>query len=315
MMNLNSLNNKIVGIMYHYVRELKTSKYKKIHFLNLKEFKKQITYFKKKFNMIGIEDIVHLNKDKKIYKKPFAFLSFDDGYIDHYNNVFPILVENKLEGLFYPPTKIFDKNVVLDVNKIQFVLSLTTNKKKIFNEIDNICKKKYNLNLKKINKNKFNFNNRYDNKELILIKNLLQFILPKKIRNEINDYLFKKYVTNDIENFRKKLYLDKNHIREMLSNGMHFGSHSSNHEWMQYLDYTNQEKEIIKSIKFLQKNFNLNKNYYSFCYPYGSFNNDTITLLKKHNFKLGLTTRPMPFEKNKKKDLLKFPRFDTNDFS
>ena len=79
MINFNSLNNKIVGIMYHYVRELKTSEYKKINFINIKEFKRQITYFKKKFNMIGIEDIIHLNKDKKYIKNhlPSCHLMMD----------------------------------------------------------------------------------------------------------------------------------------------------------------------------------------------------------------------------------------------
>ena len=121
-------------------------------------------------------------------------------------------------------------------------------------------------------------------------------------------------MTTDLKNFKKNLYLNKNHIREMLNNGMHFGSHSSNHEWMQYLNYEDQEKEISNSISFLKKNFNINKNYYSFCYPYGSFNSDTIAILKKYNFKFGFTTDPRPFEKNQKKDLLRFPRFDTNDF-
>ena len=64
MMNFNSLDNKIIGIMYHYVRELKTSEYKKINFLKLKEFKRQISFLKKKFNIIGIEDILFISQRK-----------------------------------------------------------------------------------------------------------------------------------------------------------------------------------------------------------------------------------------------------------
>ena len=74
-----------------------------------------------------------------------------------------------------------------------------------------------------------------------------------------------------------------------------------------------QEKEISKSINFLKK-FKLNKNYYSFCYPYGSYNKNTIEILKKYKFKIGFTTKPDAFERNKKNDLYSFPRFDTNDF-
>ena len=100
----------------------------------------------------------------------------------------------------------------------------------------------------------------------------------------------------------------------MIGYGMHFGSHSTNHEWMQYLGIDEQEKEISKSINFLSKKFKLDKEHYSFCYPYGSYNMDTIKVLKKYKFKIGFTTNPNAFVRNKKNDLYSFPRFDTNDF-
>lgn len=300
--------------MYHYVRELKTSKYKKINFLDLKEFKRQISHLKKNFNIIKIEDILDLQNDKKKYKKPFSILTFDDGFIDHYKYVFPILKKNNLQGVFFPPTKIFKKNFILDVHKIQFLLSKISNKKFFLQEISDRCKKKYNFDIEKINKKKLILTDRYDNKELSLTKKLLQFILPQKMRNETTDYFFKKYVTKDKENFRKDLYMSKKNIKEMLNAGMHFGSHSSNHEWMQYLNENEQEKEIKNSLNFLRKNFNLKKDYYSFCYPYGSYNKKTIELLEKYNFKIAFTTEPKPFMKNQRNNLLKFPRFDTNDF-
>ena len=87
-------------------------------------------------------------------------------------------------------------------------------------------------------------NDRFDTKELSFIKKLLQFILPRNVRNQTNNYLFKKYVTKDFEEFRKKLYLSEKHINEMINCGMHFGSHSTNHEWMQYLSKDDQEKKF-----------------------------------------------------------------------
>ena len=279
-MNINTLNNKICGITYHYVREYKSNKFKKINYLEIKKFNDQINYLKKNFNIIKFEDILELNTDKKKYNKPFAFLTFDDGYYDHYKYVLPILTKNKLQGIFYPPIKIFDKKFILDVNKVQFVIASLKDNRKLLSEIEK----------------------------------LLQFILPKKIRNEINDYLFNKYVTKDYEEFRKNLYLSEKQISEMIGYGMHFGSHSTNHEWMQYLGIDEQEKEISKSINFLSKKFKLDKEHYSFCYPYGSYNIDTIKVLKKYKFKIGFTTNPNAFVRNKKNDLYSFPRFDTNDF-
>ena len=313
-MKINFLNNKISGITYHYVREYKSNKFKKINYLEIKKFQDQINYLKKNFNIIKLEEILELNTDKKKYNKPFAFLTFDDGYYDHYKYVLPILTKNKLQGMFYPPIKIFDNKFILDVNKIQFIIASLKDNKKLLSEIESFCLKKFDINLKKINFSKFNMMDRFDTGELSFIKKLLQFILPKRIRNEINDYLFKKYVTKDYEEFRKDLYLNEKQINEMISHGMHFGSLSTNHEWMQYLRIDDQEREISKSINFLSKRFKLKKDYYSFCYPYGSYNKDTIKILKKYKFKIGFTTSPNAFVRNKKNNLYSFPRFDTNDF-
>ena len=75
-----------------------------------------------------------------------------------------------------------------------------------------------------------------------------------------------------------------------------------------------KKKRFLNQLIFYQKKFKLNKDYYSFCYPYGSYNKNTIRILKKYKFKIGFTTKPYAFERNKKNDLYSFPRFDTNDF-
>ena len=52
-----------------------------------------------------------------------CLLTFDDGYIDHFETVFPILAENKIQGCFFQPAKAILAHEVLDVNKIHFILA------------------------------------------------------------------------------------------------------------------------------------------------------------------------------------------------
>ena len=130
MINLN--NNNIHIVMYHYVREIKNSKFPNLKGLEFSDFKKQINYFIKNFNLLTSNDFVEILNTKKIPKKKSILLTFDDGYIDHYKYVYPYLLEKKLSGIFYPPTKIFN-NKVLDVNKIHFIFEKEKNKKKLFN--------------------------------------------------------------------------------------------------------------------------------------------------------------------------------------
>ena len=314
-MKLNKLNNKIVSVMYHYVRDLKTSKYKNIKFLEYKNFIKQIKFFKKNFNIINPNEVLSLNRDRKIYNKPFLILTFDDGYSDHYDYVSPTLIDNKIQGLFFLPSRIFKANSVLEVNKIQFILSEVKEKKKLLVEILDYLKRNYNLNYTNKIKIKTLRSSRYDENIVIIIKRLLQYLLPKKIRTNTINFYFRKYVTKDLLNFKKKLYLTEKQVVEMKNANMIFGSHSDNHEWMEFMSYDEQKKEVRNSDNFLEKKFKFFKNdFKSFCYPYGSYNKKTIDILKQFDYKMAFTTDPKPFLRNKSKNILELPRYDTNDF-
>jgi len=99
----------------------------------------------------------------------------------------------------------------------------------------------------------------------------------------------------------------------MIKEGMHFGSHGYHHEWWGHLNIKKQEREIVKSIKFL-KEIGVKKNNLSVCFPYGSYNNETINLLQKYSFKFGLTTSQNKIDRKNIDKYLILPRYDTNQF-
>ena len=77
-----------------------------------------------------------------------------------------------------------------------------------------------------------------------MIKRLLQHFLPNKIREKILNSLFKKIVNEEINQFSKKLYMNKNHIKEMSKNNMTFGSHGTYHvNELEYLDFSQQKRD------------------------------------------------------------------------
>ena len=86
--------------MYHYVREIKNSKFPNLKGLEFEDFKKQINYFIKNFNIISHSDLVEILNTKKIPKKKSILLTFDDGYIDHWKYVFPFLKKKKFLDVF-----------------------------------------------------------------------------------------------------------------------------------------------------------------------------------------------------------------------
>ena len=65
-------------IMYHYIRHY-NKELPFFRYLNIKNFKNQISYFKKRYTFLKIgEDF------KKIAKRNTLSLSFDDGLKDHF---------------------------------------------------------------------------------------------------------------------------------------------------------------------------------------------------------------------------------------
>ena len=313
MKKLNIKDFTINIVMYHYVREIKNSKYPNLKGLEFKNFKNQINFFLRNFNILSDDDFKEILSNKRIPSKPSIILTFDDGYIDHYKYVYPYLRKKKIYGNFYPPKQVIENKIVLDVNKIQFILEKEQNHKKILKEIDTILSKFGEKKISEIDKNKINLKSRYDKKETVLTKRLLQYYLPKKIRERITDILFEKIMDINLKDFSKNLYMNKNNIKEMYSDNMSFGSHGDYHYWLEYLNKEDQKKEIKNSINFFKKN-NFNTSSLSVCYPYGSFNKETLKICKKYNISYALTTVPGSINKQNISNNLEYPRYDTNDF-
>jgi len=313
MAKVKTKNSTISVVMYHYVREVKNSRYPNLKGLEYSNFKNQINFFDKNFNILSNNDFNEIISTKKIPLKPSVLLTFDDGYIDHYKYVFPFLKKKKIKANFYPPKKVIQNKIVLDVNKIQFILEKEQNSKKILKEIDNLLIKEGKKPISDKDRKKINLNSRFDNKETILVKRLLQYYLPQKIREKITNLLFKKILNISINDFSKSLYMNEQQIKEMYNESMSFGSHGDYHYWWEHLKKKDQEKEIKNSINFFKKiNFDINS--LSVCFPYGSHNDETLKLLSKYNISYALTTKPGIISKKNLTKNFTYPRLDTNDF-
>ncbi len=311
--------NTVSIVAYHYIRESNNSNYQNFNFLKVKDFEKQLKFFKKKFHVVSAEELIYFFESKEKLSHPLLMLSFDDGYIDHYKYVLPLLSENKIKGCFYPPTNIF-KNRLLNVNKIHFILNFFQNRDELFKKIKNYLsiKFKYEIDKNKLKKifstNKLNKKiPEYDDKATIIIKKLLQKILPENIRDKTCDYLLFEYLKYNESFLCKETYMNIKQLKELSSEGMHIGSHGSDHQnWSQY-DLNYQKKQINLSKSFFIKNKIKLKNF-SVCYPWGSYNNHTKQLMKTMKLSFGLTSDTGNFKLHSKLNRFFLPRLDANEF-
>jgi len=301
-------------VMYHYVRELKHHRYPEIKGLTIASFKEQIAYVKKYYNPISAYDLMDcIESGCDLPTRPLL-LTFDDGYIDHFSEVFPFLNRNKLSGCFFPPAKCILENRVLDVNKIHFILACIPDKNVLVSYIYQFLEENrssYHLESREYYWKKNGVPSRYDTAEVMFVKYMLQRDLPKELRNVITDQLFKKFVSNDEKAFSKELYMSTDQISCLQRNGMYIGSHGYDHYWLNSLSEDAQKREIDLSLEFLKK-IGSDTERWIMCYPYGSYNESLLSILKQRNCSVGLTTE-VGIADLTKDNPLTFPRLDTND--
>ena len=300
--------------MYHYVRNLKNSRYPNIKGLDSNLFKEQINYMRKHYNIITMEEVIYSIDEQIKLPKKSMLLTFDDAYADHYTNVFPILDKYKLQGSFYTPVKAILEHTVLDVNKIHFILASIENKQPLINDLKiliELYKKEYNLNEFNYYYKKLAQASRMDTKEVIFIKRLLQVELEEELRMKIVDTLFEKYIGVDEDAFSRELYMNEEQLQHMIRSGMHIGNHGYNHYWWNHLNKEEMSEELDLSINFLKK-LGVNMNNWTACYPYGSYDEQSINMLKERGCKLALTTDVAIATTNNNMRFT-MPRLDTND--
>ncbi len=294
--------------MYHYVRDLKKSKFPKIKGLDYSDFVSQINFLKGRYRILSMEEFINNDFDNT---KKNCLLTFDDGYIDHYDFVFPILIDKNIKGSFFTPVDTIIDNTLLDVNLIHLILASGEESKILDRLIYHYGKMELEIPIVNYIQS-INTDSRYDTETTIIIKRLLQTVLPFEIRTNICRHLLIDFLDESEKELAKSFYLSKQNIREMISEGMHFGSHGKSHFWFSSLKKSEQEEEIKSSIEFLSSLYSVDFDL-TMCYPYGDYNNETLDLLKKYNFQVAVTTEPRTFHPERD-NLLEIPRWDTNDF-
>lgn len=301
-------------VMYHYVRDLKNSSYQEIKGLDTELFKEQFQYLSKYYNFISAYDLIEAVKSGDALPPQAVLMTFDDGYMDHFDVVFPVLAKAGVSGCFFPPAKCITQNEILDVNKIHFILAATEDKSKIVDFIRTALdehRESYDLKPTQVYWNEVAKPGRFDPPEVVYIKRMLQRELPEDLRNILTNHLFENFVTSDKKEFSQSLYMDTAKIAYLQNSGQYVGSHGFDHYWLNSLSREKQAAELDASLDFLEE-IGSSRDDWIMCYPYGGYNETTLELLRERNCLVGLTTQVGIADLDCKETLI-LPRLDTND--
>ncbi|MDJ0848101.1 MAG: polysaccharide deacetylase family protein [Myxococcota bacterium] len=309
------VRNQVCIVMYHYVRELPRTSHPRIKGLLLSEFRHQIEYFRKYHEFVTVADCIAAVRQEQDLPPKAVLLTFDDGFLEHYTNVFPILDQLGVQGCFFPPARAIRNHEVLEVNKIQFLLASIDSPdavvKELFEAVDE-ARDEFSLESNDHYVENFRKPTRWDDENVGLIKKLLQRELPAELRSRILGSLFARYVSADEAAFSEQLYMSMDQMRSMQRNGMYIGSHCYDHVWLNSLEDQEQAHQIDLSLEFLRDVGSPTEDWVM-CYPHGGYDERTVRILRERRCAFALTTR-VGIATVGPENAFELERLDTNDF-
>jgi Predicted xylanase/chitin deacetylase len=302
-------------VTYHYVRQLEGSAYPSIKGLTLEQFRAQLDYLCARFDPVSVPEVVHSLRTGDKLPDEAVLLTFDDGYVDHFRYVFPLLVDYGIRGAFFPPVEPVKNGKLLDVNRVHFILAACRDRIAIADSIDAEVRSEsrtFDLKDPAEFRQQWAKANRFDDALTIYIKRMLQVALPQPLRERIAARLFREHVTADEESFARELYMDEKQLSAMQRGGMYIGSHGRAHVWLDSLTGNEQADEIDSSLSFLRQIGSPVDDYWVMSYPYGGWNENLLGVLRSKRCTFGVTTECRVAQLDRDDPLL-LPRLDTND--
>lgn len=274
-------------MMYHYVRDLGDAAEagSGIPGMSVKTFESQLDELSRQHTFVTWLDVRMALHEGRSLPSSACLLTFDDGVRDHYLNVFRVLHQRKLSGLFFVMDRYESDGFIL-AHKIHFLLAkiglpglhdavwekLNPAQRERFTQAE----KKYQLKYPRIS----------PDGRVNLLKAVLQRDLAAEV-NPILSELFAIYVGSESE-IARNYYLNTQQIQEMAAGGMHFGGHSRNHPWFDFIDAEARTAEIKASADWVQQ---FESGPWAFAYPYGGLSDDSPDLLREHGFIAAFTTQ------------------------
>jgi len=308
-----SATQRATFVMYHYVRRLAATRFPRLTAMDLDAFRGQLDYVGAHYSPISILDVVSAAHGERRLPPRSIVLTFDDGYAEHYRQLFPLLHARDIPATFFPAASSLIDRRVLDVNKIQFVLAAEP-AETIASSIDEaVARDSGRPDVRRVSEYRAEGWKpiRFDSPAASYVKFMLQRGLPEDVRDDVLDMLFRTLVSSDERAFADELYFTIDQARQMAEAGMTIGCHADRHVMLTSLARDDQAREIDGALRVLSA-IGLPPAPFIFSYAKGAHNADSIDLLRARGCTLAVTNRP-DIATIAADAMLAVPRLDAND--
>ncbi len=296
-------------VFYHYVRDVARTPFPGIKALGIEAFAAQLDWLQDHFDVVEGEAFDAAVRHGRPFARPSALLTFDDGFTDHYEHVFPLLRRRGLGGIFFVSgATLGPRPRLLNVHRTHFLLS-ALGAERFTREVGTALEAEgvaidggagrdgvY----------------RYDEAPDVRVKRILNYEAPYPVVERVLATLFERHV-GQAEEFARSLYLSAAQIAEMAAGGMTFGFHTETHPVLSRLTADEQKAELQRGVGLIREL--TGQDSVSLCYPYGlphTYNADTLRLVEACGYSMAFNTvrREARCGDDPRYEL---PRFDTRD--
>lgn len=239
-------------------------------------FRRHCELLRKSFDVVSLEAARRFLNDNRKVARPLAVITFDDGYLDFYEEAFPVLNEIGLPATVFLPTNYIGQNKPLAHDRIYWLVKQALEKSvSLAGALSRAGVSG------KITKE---FTNRRD---VLKLTDLIVY-LPDDLREKAI-FEMEKELGGEFEDYpREYQLLTWEMVREMSRKGIGFGAHTANHVVLPLENESAIKAEIADSKKILE--MHLGDEVVSFAYPNGEYNAGVKQFVAQAGFQVAVTT-------------------------
>ncbi|HXH24770.1 MAG TPA: polysaccharide deacetylase family protein [Vicinamibacterales bacterium] len=297
-------------VMYHYVRDSAATPFPEIRALPPALFEQQLDWLEREHTVISLDELDSAIQGQTVLPANAALLTFDDGFVDHYEVVFPALQRRGIRGVFFLSQQPYDDPPrVLGVHKLHFLLA-RLGAEALAGEV---LRERVPVAAEAGARHGMVFGlDRWERPDERSLKTLVHYELPLEEAERVLDALFVRHCGSE-EAFARDLYLGESMIAEMAAAGQSFGYHTRSHRMLSRLSDAEQASELASGVAWIEALTGQSR--VAFCYPWGgpkTYNRRTVELLDRFGYSVAFTSE------RRRADLsrdgrFELPRIDTRD--
>jgi peptidoglycan/xylan/chitin deacetylase (PgdA/CDA1 family) len=277
----------LTAMMYHYVRDPGdlAEAGSGIGGMSVAAFEAQLDELARQHTFVTWHDVrMALQEDRPLPDSP-CLLTFDDGIIDHYVNVFRVLRARGLSGLFFILDRAQTRGLVIG-HRIHFLmarLGVVAFREAVWEHLDEEGRERF-------SRAEAGYERIYPDTSPNAKTERFKAVIQRELSEDLDQTLralFERHIGSE-EEIARSYYLSREQILEMAACGMHFGGHSRSHPWLDWIQPAARAAEIRASAEWIRQ---FESGPWAFAYPYGGLSKDLPHLLQQAGFLAAFTTR------------------------